>query len=64
MTQVMVKRKIKSQSVNFDFRPLKIKNYPKLHAWKRRATCCWKALNDGYNFALILTSIKSLHKKI
>ncbi len=27
------------------------------------ATYCWKAFNEGYNFALNLTSIQGLHKK-
>jgi hypothetical protein len=29
-----------------------------------RATYCWKALDEGYNFALDLTSILSLYKKL
>ncbi len=64
MTQIMVKRKIESQSVNFDSQPLKIKNCLELHVCKRRATCRWKALNNGYNFALVLTLIGGLHKKL
>jgi len=36
----------------FDFRPLKIRNCLELHACRRRAIYCWKALNKGYNFAL------------
>ncbi len=64
MTQIIVKRKIESQNVNFDFCPLKIKNCPELHACKKHATCCWKTFNNGYNFALVLTSIRALHKKL
>jgi hypothetical protein len=29
-----------------------------------RATYHWKALNEGYNFALDLTLIRGLHKKL
>jgi len=29
-----------------------------------RSTYCWKALNEGYNFGLELTSIKGLHTKL
>jgi len=28
------------------------------------ATYCWKALDKGYNFAVDLTSIEGLHKKL
>ncbi len=33
-------------------------------AWKYRATYCWKAIDEGYNFASDLISIEGLHKKI
>jgi hypothetical protein len=29
-----------------------------------RATCCWKALNEGYNFGLDLVPIGDLHQKL
>jgi hypothetical protein len=31
---------------------------------KRRATYRWKALDEGYNFALNLIMIKGIHKKL
>ncbi len=31
---------------------------------KWHATYNWKALDEGYNFTLDLTSIKGLHKKL
>jgi len=48
----------------FDSQPLKVKNRPNFLAWRKRATCCWKDLNEGYNFALELISIKGLHAKL
>jgi len=48
----------------FDSRPLKIKKLFKFHARKWHATYRWKALNNSYNFALDLTSIEGLHKKL
>jgi len=30
----------------------------------KRATYCWKALNEGYNFAFDLISIEGLHAKL
>jgi hypothetical protein len=33
-------------------------------AYRWRATCCWKALDKGYNFALDLISIQDLHAKL
>jgi hypothetical protein len=32
--------------------------------YKRRATYCWKALDEGYNFSLDLISIGGLHTKL
>ncbi len=48
----------------FDSRPLKVKNRLDLLMCRWRATYCWKALNEGYNFALDLTSIEDLNKKL
>jgi hypothetical protein len=31
---------------------------------RQRATYCWKALDEGYNFALDLVAIGGLHKKL
>jgi hypothetical protein len=48
----------------FDSRPLKVKNLPDFLACRWHATHRWKALNEGYNFALDFISIKSLHTKL
>ncbi len=47
----------------FDFRPLKVRNHPKLCVC-RRATYRWKSLDKGYNFASCLTLIKGQYKKL
>jgi len=36
----------------FDSQPLEVKNRPYFLAFRWRATCRWKALNEGYNLAL------------
>jgi hypothetical protein len=43
---------------------LKVGNRPDFLACRWRATYHWKALNESYNFALDLTSIKDLHAKL
>jgi hypothetical protein len=48
----------------FDSRPLKVGNRPNFLACRRLATYCWKALDQGYNFALDLVTIEGLHKKL
>jgi hypothetical protein len=48
----------------FDSRPLKVTNHPNFFTCRWHATCRWKALNKGYNFALNLISIKGLHKML
>jgi hypothetical protein len=48
----------------FDFWPLKIKNRFDFLAWKWCATYHWKAIDEGYNFALDLISIGGLHAKL
>jgi hypothetical protein len=45
----------------FDSSPLKVRNRPDFLACRWRATYRWKALDEGYNFALDLISIKGLH---
>jgi hypothetical protein len=56
----------KSQELNwqFDSRPLKVRNRPNFLACRWHATYCWKALNEGYNFSLVLISIKGRHTKL
>jgi hypothetical protein len=48
----------------FDSRPLKIKNCLDFLACRSCATYCWKALDEGYNFALDLISIGGLGTKL
>jgi hypothetical protein len=48
----------------FDFRPLKVKNHPNFLTLKWFATYHWKALDEGYNFALDLTLIGGLQTKL
>jgi hypothetical protein len=48
----------------FDSRPLKVGNRPNLLGFRRRATYRWKALDEGYNFALYRIAIGGLHKKL
>ncbi len=47
-----------------DSRPGKVKNQPDSLVCKWRATRCWKALDEGYNFSLDLIPIGGLHKKL
>jgi hypothetical protein len=65
--QVTGKRKAGSQIASLrekDSRPLKVGNRPDLLGCRRRATYCWKALDEGYNFALDHTTIEGLQKKL
>jgi hypothetical protein len=48
----------------FDSRPLKVKNQSDLLMCRWLMTHCWKALDEGYNFALNLISIWGLHEKL
>jgi len=57
-------KKGQESNCQFDSQPLKVKNRPNFHACKWRATYLWKALNEGYNFALDLISIWGLHEKL
>jgi hypothetical protein len=60
----MAKRKVRSQTGNLtpDHEKSGIELIPFAFWW--RVTCCWKALNEGYNFSLDLISIGGLHKKL
>jgi hypothetical protein len=51
-------------SWSFDLRPRKVMNRPNSISCKWRATCCWKDLDEGYNFGLNLIPIGGLHKKL
>jgi hypothetical protein len=48
----------------FDSRPLKVRNRPNFFTCRWRVTYYWKFLDEGYNFALDLTSIGGLHTKL
>ncbi len=48
----------------FDSRPLKVGNLPNFLACRQCATYCWKALDEGYKFALDLVAIRGPHKKL
>jgi hypothetical protein len=44
--------------------PEKVRNRPNLLSCKQRATYCWKALDESYNFALDCTLIRGLIAKL
>ncbi len=48
----------------FDSQPLKVKNWFNSLACRWCVTYRWKAINEGYNFALDLISIGGLHAKL
>jgi hypothetical protein len=56
----------KGQESNWQFNscPLKVMNCPDSLAFRWHATYRWKALNEGYNFALDLISIGGLTTKL
>ncbi len=57
-------KKGRESNCQFDSRPLKVKNRPNFLMCRWRATYSWKALDEDYNFASDLISIKGLHTKI
>jgi hypothetical protein len=57
-------KKGRESNWQFDSRPLKVKNRSEFLACKWHAKYCWKDLNEGYNFALDLISIRGLHTKL
>jgi hypothetical protein len=48
----------------FDSWPLKVRNRLALFACRWRVTYRWKDLNEGYNFAADLISIRGFQKKL
>jgi hypothetical protein len=58
----MAKRRVRSQIANLI--ALKVENRPNFFAFRWRVTYQWKDLNEGYNFALDLTSVGGLHIKL
>jgi hypothetical protein len=57
-------KKGRESSCQFDSRPQKVKNRPDLLSYRGRATYCWKALDESYNFASDRTSIRGLLAKL
>jgi hypothetical protein len=60
----MAKKKGRESNWQFDSRSLKVGNRPNFLACRWCAKWCWKALNEGYDFALNLISIGGLHTKL
>jgi hypothetical protein len=57
-------KKGRESNWQFDSRPLKVRNQPDFRACRWLATYRWKDLDEGYNFASDLISIRSLHAKL
>jgi hypothetical protein len=57
-------KKGRESNWQFDFRPRKVENRPDSLVCKWRATCHWKALEEGYNLSSDLIPIEGLHKKL
>jgi hypothetical protein len=57
-------KKGQESNCQFDSQPLKVKNRPNFLVFRWSGTYRWKALNEGYSFALNLTSIEGLHTKL
>jgi hypothetical protein len=60
----MAEKKGWESKCQFHSQLLKIENCLESCVWRRHATYHWKALDEGYNFALNLTSIRHFHKKL
>jgi hypothetical protein len=59
-----VQKKGRESNWQFDSWPLKVKNRPDFFTCRWHATYCWKALDEGYNFALNLISVWGFHTKL
>jgi len=57
-------KKGRESNCQFDFRPKKVGNRPDSLVCRWRATYCWKALDEGYNFALDRILIRGLLAKL
>jgi hypothetical protein len=60
----MAQKKGQEWCCQFDSRPLKVNNRLDFLACRWRDTYRWKALNEGYNFAIDISSIKGLQTKL
>jgi hypothetical protein len=60
----MAKRKGRESTCQIDSQQLKVGNFPDLLTCRWRAMYRWKALNEGYNFALNFTLIRGLLKNL
>jgi hypothetical protein len=57
-------KKGRESNCQFDSRSQKARNRPDLLSCRGRATYCWKALNENYNFALNRIMIRGLLTKL
>jgi len=57
-------KKGRESNWQFDSWPLKVRNRPNFLMCKWRATYCWKALDENYNFSSSLISIGGLNTKL
>ncbi len=57
-------KKGRESNWQFDSWLLKVRNWSNFCACRWRATYCWKVLDEGYNFASNLISIRGLHTKL
>jgi len=58
------KKKGRESTWQFDSRPLKVKNHPDFLVCRWHASYLWKALDEGYNFASDVISIRGLDAKL
>jgi hypothetical protein len=57
-------KKGQKSNCQFDYQPLKVGNRPNLLMCRWHVTYHWKNFDEVYNFALDLTSIRDLHRKL
>jgi len=57
-------KKSRESNWQFDSWPLKVKNRPDFLTCKKHATRHWRALDEGYNFASDLISIRCMYAKL
>jgi hypothetical protein len=57
-------KKDRESNWQFDFRPLKVGNWPESDVSKRSVTWRWKAIEEGYKFGLDLVPIRGWGEKL